>query len=106
CNALIARNRDRLEKSLVAVRPSGAKPRYRHARSRTEESDAIAEEISRLHAAGTAYADIAVLYRGNYMSRAVEEALVRKKIPYTIFSGIAFYQRREIKDALAYLRLC
>ncbi len=106
CNSLISRNTDRLDKRLKAAKSGGERPKYRHERSRTAESDFIAEEIGKLHEAGVPLADIAVLYRGNYMSRAVEEALVRKKIPYTIYSGIAFYQRKEIKDALAYLRLC
>ena len=106
CNSLISRNADRLEKTLKAARKSGVRPKYFHARSRIEESDFIAQEIARLHEAGVPLSDVAVLYRGNYMSRAVEEALVRKKIPYVIYSGVAFYQRKEIKDALAYLRLC
>lgn len=105
CNSLIEHNEDRLKKRLHAVRGGGQKPQYRHARSRAAESEQIAAEIERLHAGGAAYADIAVLYRGNYLSRAVEEALIRKGIPYTVMSGVAFYQRREIKDALAYLRL-
>ena len=106
CNSLISRNAGRLEKTLKAARKSGARPKYFHARSRIEESDFIAQEIARLHEKGVPLSDVAVLYRGNYMSRAVEEALVRKKIPYVIYSGVAFYQRKEIKDALAYLRLC
>lgn len=65
----------------------------------------MAGEIAALREKGMRLSDIAVIYRGNYMSRAIEEALVRKKIPYEIYSGTAFYQRREIKDALSYLRL-
>ncbi len=105
CNALISKNPDRLEKTLKPVRPAGEKPKYRHARSRAEESDAVAEKILTLQSDGVSLNDIAVLYRGNYMSRALEESFVRKHVPYTIFSGVAFYQRKEIKDALAYLRL-
>ena len=104
-NSLISRNEGRVKKELKAVRQSGQMPRYRHARSRAEESDALAGEIAALHEGGVRLSDIAVIYRGNYMSRAIEEALVRKKIPYEIYSGTAFYQRREIKDALSYLRL-
>ncbi len=104
-NSLISRNEGRIPKQLQAVRQSGQKPRYRHARSRAEESDALAGEIAALREKGMRLSDIAVIYRGNYMSRAIEEALVRKKIPYEIYSGTAFYQRREIKDALSYLRL-
>lgn len=103
-NSLISHNTARLKKQLNAVRESGPQPCYFHARSRAEESEWIAESIQTLQRQGTPLRDIAVLYRGNYMSRPIEEALLRKKIPYAVYSGVAFYQRKEIKDALAYLR--
>ncbi len=104
-NSLIAHNVQRLPKRLRAVRPSGNKPCYFHARSRKEESEWIAAAIRGMHENGTPLADIAVLYRGNYMSRPIEEALVRQNLPYTVYGATAFYRRKEIKDALAYLRL-
>ena len=103
-NSLISHNTARLKKKLNAVRKSGAMPCYYHAKSRAEESEWIASSIQSLHEAGTPLRDIAILYRGNYMSRPIEEALIKKNIPYAVYSGVAFYQRKEIKDALAYLR--
>ena len=104
CNSLIAHNADRLEKKLVAVKTGGSAPVHFHARSRREECEWIAQNILGLRQRGIPLGDIAVLYRGNYMSRPVEEALLRKKVPYRVYGGVAFYRRKEIKDALAYLR--
>ena len=104
-NSLIAHNIQRLPKSLRPVRAGGTKPCYFHARSRKEESEWIAETICGLQQSGILLSDIAVLYRGNYMSRPVEEALMRRKLPYIVYGATAFYRRKEIKDALAYLRL-
>lgn len=103
-NSLISHNTARLKKQLDAVRKSGAMPCYFHARSRAEESEWIASTIEELHEKGTSLRDIAILYRGNYMSRPIEEALLKKNIPYAVYSGVGFYQRKEVKDALAYLR--
>ena len=105
CNSLIAHNADRLEKKLVAVKTGGSAPVHFHARSRREECEWIAQNILGLRQRGIPLGDIAVLYRGNYMSRPVEEALLRKKVPYRVYGGVAFYRRKEIKDALAYLRV-
>ena len=69
------------------------------------EADWMAGEMGRLHEAGVPYRDMTVLYRAHYVSRAVEEALLRAKIPYTLYSGAPFFGRMEIKDALSYLRL-
>ncbi len=104
-NALISKNEDRIEKSLKATRPHGEKPLYHHAKSRIDEADAIADKILELKKTGALLSDIAVLYRGNYLSRVIETSFVKKGVPYVVFSGTAFYQRKEIKDALAYLRL-
>ena len=62
-------------------------------------------QLQSLHAAGTEYRDMTLLYRAHYLTRPVEDALNREKLPYTIYSGVPFYGRAEIKDALAYLRL-
>lgn len=105
CNSLIGHNADRLEKKLIAVKTGGSLPVHFHARSRQEECEWIAQNILVLQQRGVAPGDIAVLYRGNYMSRPIEEALLRKKIPYRVYGGVAFYRRKEIKDALAYLRV-
>ena len=104
-NALIAKNRDRAEKDLIPTRPGGAPVTAHHAPAAEEEAAWIAAEIGRLHETGTPYRDIAVLYRAHYITRTVEEGLLKAEIPYTIYSGVQFFARREIKDALSYLRL-
>jgi len=83
----------------------GMKTRCYHGTSSADEAAWIAEQIERLVANGTALRDICVLYRAHYASRSVEEALVKVQIPYTIYSGVQFFDRKEVKDALAYLRM-
>lgn len=104
-NALIAHNRQRMEKKLEPVRPSQKKPFYYHAKTQQAEAGWMAAEIKRLTAGGLAPNRIAVLYRAHHVSRAIEEALIREKIPYVLYSGVEFYKRKEIKDVLCYLRM-
>ena len=104
-NALIGHNRDRLDKSLTAVRPAGRKPLYFHARTSQLEADHVTAQMRALHEGGMAYSHMAVLYRAHHVSRAVEESLIRNKIPYVLYSGVEFYKRKEIKDVLCYLRM-
>lgn len=78
---------------------------YFHGKSAEEEAAWIAAQVEALHVAGAAWSDSAVLCRASYLTRSVEEALVRRKIPYRIYQGVAFYGRKEIKDAICYLRL-
>lgn len=104
-NSLISHNMERIKKDLVAVRESGLKTQYFHARTRQEECEYIAAKVLQLNKEGTPLGDIAVLYRSNYMSRPVEDAFLKYGIPYTIFSGVEFYQRKEIKDVIAYMRM-
>lgn len=104
-NSLIEKNRSRVEKVLRPTLPDGARVLCHHAKSAEAEADWIAEQIAALHADGTPYRDVTVLYRAHYVSRAVEEALLRAKIPYAVTSGVPFFARAEIKDALCYLRL-
>ena len=104
-NALIAHNRQRMEKKLEPVRPSQKKPFYFHAKTQQAEAGWMAAEIKRLTAGGLAPNRIAVLYRAHHVSRAIEEALIREKIPYVLYSGVEFYKRKEIKDVLCYLRM-
>lgn len=70
-----------------------------------EEADRVAKEIIELHKKGVPYKDITLLYRAHYVTRNLEEKLLKKKIPYTIYSGTQFFGRMEIKDALCYLRM-
>ena len=104
-NALIAHNRTRMQKSLQPTRPDGAPVVCHHARTAQAEAAWIAGEIAALHKAGVAYRDITVLYRAHYVTRTIEEVFLREQIPYTIYSGVQFFGRAEIKDALSYLRM-
>ncbi|MCR5029810.1 MAG: UvrD-helicase domain-containing protein [Fibrobacter sp.] len=104
-NELISHNVVRFPKELYAVRGDGAKPLYFHSKSPKEETEWIANTIQTLVKQGAALSDIAVLYRSHFLSRGVEETLIQRKIPYRVLSGISFYERREIKDVVAYLRM-
>ena len=104
-NALIAKNRDRLKKELRPVRPEAVKPLYFHAKTGQLEADWITANMRALHEAGMSYSAMGVLYRAHYVSRTVEESLIRNKIPYVLYSGVEFYKRKEIKDVLCYLRM-
>lgn len=104
-NSLIDKNRYRIKKALIPTLPGGASVLCHHAKTAEAEASWIAEQIAALHEAGVAYRDIAVLYRAHYVTRTVEEAFLRDKLPYTIYSGVQFFDRMEIKDALCYLRM-
>lgn len=104
-NSLIEKNRNRLPHRLVAVKPSEARPLYVHSRTTGDEAQWVTNEIKRLVEAGAKYSDIAVLYRSHFVSRSIEEAFIKTKIPYILYSGTEFYKRKEIKDVLAYLRM-
>ena len=104
-NALIEKNRDRMKKELTAVRPSSGKPVYFHAKTAAMEADWITANIRALRDGGMTYSDMGILYRAHYVSRALEESLIRNKIPYVLYSGVEFYKRKEIKDIICYLRM-
>lgn len=104
-NSLISKNRTRMEKSLTAQRTDHGPTVWHHAKSGPAEAAWIAEGIQALHEEGVRYRDMVVLYRAHYASRSVEEALVKAEIPYTLTSGVPFFGRKEVKDALSYLRL-
>ena len=106
-NALIDKNRERLKKELIPVQPGNRKPLYFHAKTSALEADWITANMRALHEGeeGVAYSSMGVLYRAHYVSRALEESLIRNKIPYVLYSGVEFYKRKEIKDVLSYLRM-
>lgn len=104
-DAVIGKNPGRPQRRLWTARPGGDLITVYEAYNDEEEGEFIASEARRLSAQGRRYADVAVLYRTNAQSRTVEEALVRHRIPYRLIGGVRFYQRREVKDVLAYLRL-
>lgn len=104
-DAMIAHNSDRYPKTLRAMRADGARPVFYHARSEKDEAGWIARRIAALAKDGRPLRDIAILYRAHHLSRPIEDALMKASIPYKIYSGTAFYARREVKDVLAYLRM-
>ena len=104
-NALIDKNKYRIPKALIPTLPSGAPVLCHLGETQAAEAQWIAGEMEQLHSQGVPYRDMTVLYRAHYVSRAVEEALLQAKIPYTIYSGVQFFGRMEIKDALSYLRM-
>ena len=104
-NSLIEKNRERVPKRLAAMRSVHGPTVWRHAKSPDGEAAWIAQGALALHGEGVAYRDMAVLYRAHYASRPVEEALLRAEVPHAVYSGVPFFGRREIKDALSYLRL-
>jgi ATP-dependent DNA helicase UvrD/PcrA len=104
-NALIANNRNRLGKNLWTAAGKGEPVRVFEGESDNDEARWIVEEVQSLAREGTALSQMAVLYRSNAQSRVVEHALFSQGIPYRVYGGLRFFERAEIKHALAYLRL-
>jgi DNA helicase II / ATP-dependent DNA helicase PcrA len=102
---VIRKNKNRIDNDLFTRRGQGAKIRVIEAYNEREEANFVAEEIRTLHRNGLSLHDIAVMYRTNAQSRLPEEIFITQNIPYRLVRGTSFYQRKEIKDALAYLRL-
>jgi DNA helicase-2/ATP-dependent DNA helicase PcrA len=103
-NSVIAHNFGRKPKELWTDAGAGQLIVRYHADDEVDEAQFVAHEISRLHDEGERWGDSAIFYRTNAMSRVVEEQLLRSGIPYKVVGGTRFYDRREVKDALAYLR--
>ncbi|MBO4676571.1 MAG: UvrD-helicase domain-containing protein [Oscillospiraceae bacterium] len=104
-NSLISRNATRIKKDLIPTLPDGESVLCHHGKNADQEAEWIAARILELADAGEKLGDAAVLYRAHYVTRSLEEVFRRRKLPYTIYSGVQFYGRAEIKDALSYLRL-
>ena len=104
-NSVIRHNRNRVEKELFTNRKSEEKITHYAAGSDEAEAQWIAAKIAAMHRAGKPYKDIAVLYRSNYLSRSLEKGMIEMRIPYIIYGGLRLYERKEIKDALCYLRM-
>ena len=126
-NSLIGKNKGRIKKDLVVgeslpldrtslrstpsnggsapVAPPALLPAYYHAASAEDEAEYILKKIRELTELGFSLADIAILYRAHYISRPLEEVFQKEKLPYTLNSGLPFFDRAEIKDALSYLRM-
>ena len=104
-NAIITHNRNRLGKELWTADGAGEPVRLFQAYNDIEEAGFIVDEVKALHSEGQSLADMALLYRSNAQSRVLEHALFSAGIPYRVYGGLRFFERAEIKHALAYLRL-
>jgi DNA helicase-2/ATP-dependent DNA helicase PcrA len=104
-NALIAHNTSRLGKELWTAGADGERVQLYAAYNEHDEARFVADRVAALHASGGRYDDCAILYRVSAQSRVLEEILMQSGIPYRVWGGMRFYERAEIKDALAYLRL-
>jgi DNA helicase-2/ATP-dependent DNA helicase PcrA len=104
-NAIISHNTNRLGKNLWTAAGAGESVRVYDAYNDTDEAQFIVDEIKMLHCEGTSLGDIALLYRSNAQSRILEHALFSANLPYRVYGGLRFFERAEIKHALAYMRL-
>ncbi len=105
-NSLIGKNKEQIPKTIYSEKEAGNKLRVMALYSDYEEAYAVTASVGRMHASGKyRYADFAVLYRTNAQSRLLEEAFRKRGIPYRIYGGLSFYQRKEIKDVIAYFRM-
>lgn len=105
-NHIIKNNTVRVDKDMITDKPEGFEVVHFHGKNDFEESRWIASEIKEiLQSEDASYSDITILYRSNHLSRNIEQALIKDNIPYTIFGGIRFFERKEIKDVLSMLRL-
>ncbi len=104
-NDVIKHNKDRKDKVLWSDKGKGDKITYYRAYNGIDEGQYVTREIKELVNNGVEYQEIAVLFRTNAQSRIIEEELLKEAVPYKIVGGVGFYQRKEIKDVLAYLRL-
>ena len=104
-NSLIAKNRTRIPKDLIPTLPEGPLPLCHHAPNSEAEAEWMAFQMWELHDKGVAFRDMAVLYRAHYLTNKLEEVFRKRKLPYALYSGVPFFGRREVKDALSYLRM-
>jgi DNA helicase-2/ATP-dependent DNA helicase PcrA len=104
-NSIIVNNKNRVPKELFTVRLNEFRTVYHHCKSEREEADMIADLVEAGIKEGKKASDFAVLYRSSFLSRSVEQALLRKKLPYSVWGGVRFFERKEIKDIICYLRL-
>jgi DNA helicase-2/ATP-dependent DNA helicase PcrA len=104
-NSLITKNKKRIEKNLIPMKQVDIPVIYSHSKTTLLEAEWIANQIGTLLESGRSLRDIAILYRAHFISRSFEEVFIKQNIKYTIYSGIEFYKRKEIKDVLCYLRM-
>ena len=106
-DCIIGNNQNRLPRTSVTMRPAGGfRTKLYHCRNEKAESEKTASVLKSLNRKeGISWKDMAILYRASYLSRSIEQVFIREKIPYVIWGGVRFFERKEIKDALSYLRL-
>lgn len=104
-NAIIEHNDERIRKELFTQSSDGEKLIHFHARNDRQEADWISSRIVKMCKDGAGFSDFAVLVRSSYLTRNIEQSFMREKISYVIWGGVRFFERKEIKDALSYLRL-
>lgn len=104
-NSLINHNEHRMKKELIPMLPDGAPVLCHHAENPEAEALWITDKIAELHESGAAYRDMTVMYRARHVTRVIEDVLLKKSIPYILYSDVPFFNRAEIKDALSYLRM-
>ncbi|MDE6791853.1 MAG: ATP-binding domain-containing protein, partial [Muribaculaceae bacterium] len=104
-NSIIDHNHNRVKKDLFTLRPNERKSVHVHSKSEKEEAEFIADRIEEGNKEGLGFGSFAVLYRSSFLSRNIEQALLKKHIPYTVWGGVRFFERKEIKDVLSYLRI-
>ena len=104
-NSLVDKNNLRIKKELLPTLEHGKPVVCHHAKTATQEAEWIADKIEEMLQEGKRYGNITVLYRAHYVTRTLEEVFLSREIPYNIYSGVQFFSRMEIKDALSYLRM-
>ena len=104
-NKIIENNKNRVPKDLFTVKLNERQPVHLHSKSEKEEAEFIAKRIEDGIKEGMTPNQFAILYRSSFLSRQVEQALLKRKIQYTVWGGVRFFERKEIKDVLSYLRL-
>lgn len=104
-NCVIRNNKNRIDKDMFTKNAHGSKVTHFHGKTEHEEGLWVAQSIISRRNKGESLKDFAILYRASHVSRNIEQSLIKKNIPYTIYGGIRFFERKEIKDAISYLRL-
>ena len=104
-NSVIKYNTNRIEKDLFTLKERADDVIYYHGKNDEDESKWIVNQMKSIKSSGVTYSSIAVLVRASFQTRIIEKALVQQHIPYVVWGGVRFYERKEIKDALCYLRL-
>ena len=104
-NSIISNNQIRIKKNLYTLNNQGTFITHFHGKNEQEESDWIASQVKRLTESGFKNSDIAVLIRASYLSRSIEQSFIQAGVSYVIWGGVRFFERKEIKDAISYMRL-